>query len=122
MGIKAEGVIDAFMAKNPGIKEILWDAPFDGPTAVKKMQSYAEQLTHNVDLETYMHQRGFEFEKQGTKRSKWRNPQTGEQLSAKSTRDFAEVNGPNNGFMRTFFHDVFIKLRAFNSSYGFDES
>jgi len=120
--IEASGVIDAFMAQNTDIKEILWDAPFDGPTTVQKMQDFAIKLTINQDVESYMQERGFEFERQSTKRTHWVNPNTGETRSTKPTRDFAEQNGPNNGFMRVFFHHVFIKLRQFNADYGFDES
>jgi hypothetical protein len=67
----------------------------------------------------WMAKEGYVFTHATTKRRHWRRG--AQTLSSKTTPDFTERLGPNNGFMRVFFHDVATKLRAFHPGYGWDE-
>mmetsp|Transcript_112367 Transcript_112367/g.312673 ORF Transcript_112367/g.312673 Transcript_112367/m.312673 type:complete len:331 (+) Transcript_112367:61-1053(+) len=118
--IQSGHVIDDFMAKYPEIRTILWDQHSDGPATVALVEAYAKKLTINTDLDSYMSSKGFTFERKSTKRTHWVKGSM--KISAKTTTDWKETNGPNNGFMRIFFHDVAVKLRQFNSKYGWDDS
>lgn len=125
--IKEDGVIDAFMASQPKIKDILWNyTDASGPSTVKAVMDYCvqEKLVHSGSLEDYMKERNFTLKRPADppehKRSHWVNGD--EKRSAKAATDYLEQDGPNNGYMRVFFHDVAIKLRQFNSTYGWDDS
>merc|ERR1719220_1298799 len=82
--------------------------------------TYSKRLVHRTDLETYMRQHGYVLTRTTSKRTFWEKG--GQMLSAKKTRDWLEKNGPNNGYMRVFMHDVAIKLQEHNPKYGWDDS
>lgn len=122
--IKGGHVIDDFMSANPEIRKVLWDEHLDGPATVALMEAYAKKLVVNGNIDDYLKSKDCTFTGTSSsgKRKKYTCGPDGQYLSAKSTRDFAEANGPNNGFMRVFFHDVARKLAQFNKEYGWDDT
>ena len=117
--IERRGVIDDFMSQQPEMRDILWNRSLDHPTTVDRMEKYAQALSFDMDVDTYMAKHGYVFDFATLKRKHWKKGS--ETLSSKTTPDFAERGGPNNGFMRVFFHDVSMKLRDFHPDYGWDE-
>lgn len=114
-------VIDDFLAKYPEFKAIFWGEPYDQQATVDLAVEHAKKLCVNMDLDTWMAKEGFvKASSQYKKNSKWTNPHNGETLFAKPTHDFLEHGGPNNGFLRVFYQDVFMKLQEFNSDYGWN--
>jgi hypothetical protein len=117
--IAMKGVIDQFMLLQPGTREILWNRSLDHEGTIERMELHAKSLSLDMDVDTWMAKEGYVFTHATTKRRHWRRgTQT---LSSKTTPDFTERLGPNNGFMRVFFHDVATKLRTFHPGYGWDE-
>ena len=130
--IVEERVIDAFMEQHPDIRTILWerqDDEFrkDQEKTVRLAEEYGRRLVTRVSTADQVWKnltdQGFYKTEPGQKRSHWifKNNKKWTR-SVKEANDFLEKNGPNNGWMRLFFHDVAIKLQAFNSSYGWDSS
>lgn len=117
--IAMKGVIDQFMLLQPGTREILWNRSLDHESTIERMELHAKSLSLEMDVDTWMAKEGYVFTHATTKRRHWRRG--AQTLSSKTTPDFTERLGPNNGFMRVFFHDVATKLRAFHPGYGWDE-
>lgn len=114
-----KGAIDQFMLLQPGMREILWNRSLDHESTIERMEQHAKSLSLDMDVDTWMAKEGYVFTHATTKRRHWRRG--AQTLSSKTTPDFTERLGPNNGFMRVFFHDVATKLRAFHPGYGWDE-
>ena len=117
--IASQGVIDQFMSLQPGTREILWNQSLDHESTIERLELHAKSLSLEMDVDTWMAKEGYVFTHATTKRRHWRRG--AQTLSSKTTPDFTERLGPNNGFMRVFFHDVATKLRAFHPGYGWDE-
>jgi len=117
------GVITNFMAQNLKIKTILWDSSYSTAETVEMMMTYSKSLVRETDVATYMKEKGYvhngaHFD--GNKRTVWTKGKS--VLTVKAARDWKEHNGPNNGFMRVFMHNVLTKLHEHNPIYGWDDS
>lgn len=116
--IAAAGVIDAFMDKYPELKAIMWGEPYTTKGAVDLALEHAKKLCKNTDIASYMKSHGFVPSKYTMKKDTIWEKHGSANLFGKKTNDWKENGGPNNGFMRVFFQDLFSKLHEFNGDYG----
>jgi len=121
--IAADHVIDDFMEKYPEFKAILWGEPHDRHATLMLAVEYAQKnVCQNTELDAYMTSRGFVPATSTYKKNEmFVNHNTGEKLFAKDSHaPRPPMDGPGNGYLRAFYQDVFMKLRQFNSNYGWD--
>lgn len=119
--IQCDGVIDAFMSANPAIRAILWGS---GPLNLSKLRgmltvAIANEVAIVASVADIPELQGYRPLGADRTASKWMGP-GGDVKYVKNDPGWKMPDGVNDVRMRIFANMVGLKLKSFNSGYGWD--